>query len=145
MTTETSDPAIEAWSDRLQERLTEAGMEPTQAEAYRHAFELGLTRVISQTATRQELQDGLAEVERKIAELRREIAELRGEITELRVEMATKQELKDEIAQVRQEMRDLRNELQREMEIRSRHLLIAMSLGFGIITALLSAILAIVA
>ena len=63
MTTETTrDPVIEAWSDQLEAELVEAGMDQPQAHAYRQAFELGLTRVISQTATRQELQDGLAQV-----------------------------------------------------------------------------------
>lgn len=71
MTTETvPDPTIEAWSDRLEEDLVEAGMEQPQARAYRYAFELGLTRVISQTATRQELKDGLAALK---SDLRREM------------------------------------------------------------------------
>ncbi len=63
MTTETwPDHTIEAWSERLEEQLTDAGMVSQQARAYRLAFELGLTRLISQTATKQELKDGLADL-----------------------------------------------------------------------------------
>ncbi len=63
MTTETvRDPVIESWSDDLEEGLVETGMDQASARAYRQALELGLTRVISQTATRWELQDGLAQV-----------------------------------------------------------------------------------
>ncbi len=62
MTTETPpiDPIVDAWSDRLEDDLVEAGMAQAQARAYRYAFELGLTRVISQTATKQELKDAIA-------------------------------------------------------------------------------------
>ena len=71
MTTETwPDHTIGAWSDRLEEQLTDAGMVSQQARAYRLAFELGLTRLISQTATKQELKDGLADLR---DELRREM------------------------------------------------------------------------
>ena len=71
MTTETRpDHTIEAWSERLEEQLTDAGMVSQQARAYRLAFELGLTRLISQTATKQELKDGLADLR---DELRREM------------------------------------------------------------------------
>ncbi len=71
MTTETRpDHTVEAWSDRLEEQLTDAGMVSQQARAYRLAFELGLTRLISQTATKQELKDGLADLR---DELRREM------------------------------------------------------------------------
>ncbi len=68
MTTETPpiDPIIEAWSDRLEDDLVEAGLTQAQARVYRLAFELGLTRVISQTATRQELKDGLADLREEI-------------------------------------------------------------------------------
>ena len=63
MTTETApDPQIEAWSDRLEAELTEAGMEPTQARAYRRAFELGLARLISQVPTRHEFNAAVAEL-----------------------------------------------------------------------------------
>ena len=124
MTTETpADPTIEAWSDRLEEDLLESGMEQPQAKAYRLAFELGLTRVISQTATRKELRDGLAELRQEINQLRQE---LRQEINELRQELrnfATKQDL----AQLRGEMRFL------------------FLLFGGIMTGLLSALIAIVA
>ena len=80
--------------------VVEAGLTQAQARVYRLAFELGLTRVISQTATRQELNDGLA---------------------------MSRQDLQDAIAGLRGEMRFL-------------FLLVG-----GILTALLSAILAIVA
>ena len=58
MTTETPpaiDPTIEAWSDRLEEDLVQHGMEQAQAHAYRQAFELGLARIMSVVATKQEL------------------------------------------------------------------------------------------
>ena len=123
MTTETvPDPVIEAWSDRLEERLTEAGMEPAQAEAYRAAFELGLTRVISQTATRQELQDGLASLRQEMRDLE---AALRAEI--------------------RQSSADLRTELQREIDNLRREMRFLFLFFGGIITALLSALIALVA
>ena len=97
MTTETPpiDPVVEAWSDRLEDDLIEAGLTQAQARVYRLAFELGLTRVISQTATRQELNDGLA---------------------------MGRQELNDGLAMSRQELKDgladLRDEIRREMGIR---------------------------
>ncbi len=62
MTTQQADPTLDIWSERLEEDLAEAGMEEPQAKAYRLAFELGLTRVLSQTATKQELKDGLADL-----------------------------------------------------------------------------------
>ena len=71
MTTETvPDPVIEAWSDNLEEDLVAAGMEQPQAHAYRQAFELGMTRVLSVVATKQELRDGLADI---ADQLRREM------------------------------------------------------------------------
>ncbi len=114
MTTETApDPTIAAWSDRLEEDLLDAGMDKPQARAYRLAFELGLTRVISQTATRQELQDGLTA-------LRRELNDLR-------------QEFKADLA-------DLRADLRRELDIRFA-LLIAMQAGlFAVLGVILSKI-----
>ena len=141
MTTETApDPTVEAWSDNLEEELVEAGMEQAQAKAYRHAFELGLTRVISQTATRQELQDGLAELRQTMLDIERRLAQtatkqelldgldqLRQQIVDIQLNYATKQDLKDAIAGLRNEMRFL------------------LLVGFGIVTALLSAILAVVA
>ena len=83
MTTETwPDHTIEAWSDRLEEQLTDAGMVSQQARAYRLAFELGLTRLISQTATKQELKDGLADLR---DELRREM-EVRFDAMQLQLD-----------------------------------------------------------
>ncbi len=103
MTTETApDPTIEAWSDRLEEDLVTAGMDEPQAQAYRYAFELGLTRVISQTATRQELQDGLAANRQ---ELKDGLA-------------ANRQELKDGLAANRQELKDALADFRREMDRR---------------------------
>ncbi len=125
MTTETvRDPVIEAWSDHLEEGLVEAGMDEASAQAYRQAFELGLTRVISQTATRQELQDGLAQVRR---------------------------ELQDGLAQVRAEMREMRDQLQREMDLRfdemqKRFNLLTWTVGLGFVGmfGLMSAILGVI-
>ncbi len=117
MTTEatTRDPVIEAWSDDLEEGLVEAGMDEASAHAYRQAFELGLTRVISQTATRQELQDGLAQVRGEVRDLRGEMGDLRGEVNNLSREMG---DLRGEVNNLRGEMGDLRREtidLRREM------------------------------
>ena len=97
MTTETApDPIVHDWSNDLEEELVEVGMEPPQAKAFARAFELGLTRVMSVMATKQDL-------------------------------LLTKQDLQREIDRLRGEMRYL-------------------FLFFGgIMTALLSAILAIVA
>ena len=59
MTTETPpaipDPVIHDWSNNLEAELTEAGMEPPQAKAYARAFEIGMMRVMSVVATKQEL------------------------------------------------------------------------------------------
>ena len=105
MTTETPpvDPVAEAWSDRLEDDLVEAGMDQPQARADRYAFELGMHRLMSVVATKQESLQ-------------------------------------------------VKHDLQREMEIRFAEfdkrlkvMLWGMALGFGIMTALLSAILAIVA
>ncbi len=136
MTTETvRDPVIEAWSDDLEERLVDAGMDQASARAYRQAFELGLTRVISQTATRQELQDGLAQ-------LRAEMGKLGDQ---LRAEM---KEMGD---QLRAEMREMRDQLQREMDLRfgemQKRLNLftwTMGLGFAGMFGLMSAILGVI-
>lgn len=148
MTTETApDPTIEAWSDDLEEELVEAGMESSQARAYRRAFELGLTRVLSQTATKHELQDGLAmsrkDLQDGLAMSRKDLQEgLAQSRQELRDGLAqSRQELQDAVAQLRAEMRDMRKELQREMEIRGRYLILSMTVGFGILAGLMGAIL----
>ncbi len=131
MTTDTppADPTIEAWSDRLEEDLVEAGMETQQARAYRYAFELGLTRVISQTATRQELKDGLA---LSSQELKDGLADLRSQIRE----MATKQELRDNIADVRREISDLRDQLNARLDRMERRFLLWGGGVFGLLVAL---------
>ena len=78
MTTETApDPTVEAWSDNLEEELVEAGMEQAQAKAYRHAFELGMARVMSQFATKQELRQAILDLR---DDLRREMADLRDDL-----------------------------------------------------------------
>ena len=89
MATETPpDPTLDAWSERLEQQLAEAGMEQAQARAYRLAFELGLTRVISQTATRQELKDEIAAVREEIAAVRQDLKDgLRELKADLRSEM----------------------------------------------------------
>ena len=123
MTTETPpvDPVVEAWSDRLEDDLVDAGMDQPQARAYRYAFELGMHRLMSVVATKQEL-------------------------------LQVKHDLQREMDHLRQEMRDLRDDLRHEMNLRFAEfdkrlkvMLWGMALGFGIVTALLSAILAIVA
>ena len=133
MTTETApDPTIQAWSDNLEEELVEAGMEQPQAKAYRHAFELGLPRVISQTATRQELLDDLAELRRTMVEIQSQLAQT-----------ATKQDLRD--YGTKQDLMDARDALQREIAgLRSEMRFLVLFVG-GIVTALLSALIAIVA
>ena len=115
-------------------------METGQARAYRYAFELGLTRVISQTATREELKDGLAtgrqELNEGLAATRQELkdglAELRSQIRE----MASKQELKDNIADVRREIRDLRDELNARLDRMERRFLLWGGGVFGLLVAL---------
>ena len=66
MTTETTDtpadPIVAAWSDNLEAELIEAGMDQPEAHAYRQAFELGLTRIMSVVATKQDLKEGLADL-----------------------------------------------------------------------------------
>ncbi len=85
MTTETApDPTIEAWSDRLEGELIEAGMEPAQARAYQRAFELGMTRVLSVMATKQDLLLTKQDLQKSIDELR---SELQRDIDKLRSEM----------------------------------------------------------
>lgn len=119
MTTETApDPVIHDWSNDLEAELAEAGMEPPQAKAYARAFELGMNRVLSIMATKQELKDGLLLSRQEL--------------------LQTKQELQAAIA-------DVRDQLRREMGIRSKHLIIAMGVGFTILTGMMSAIIAIVA
>ncbi len=136
MTTEAMrDPVIEAWSDNLEEGLVDTGMDQASARAYRQAFELGLTRVISQTATRQELQDGLAQVRVELKEsaaqgrqeLQDGLAQVRLEMREgfaqLRVEMQdglaqVRVEIKEMGAQLRVEMQGIQDQLQREMDQR---------------------------
>ena len=133
MTTETApDPQIEAWSDRLEAELTEAGMEQAQARAYRRAFELGLTRVISQVATRKELQDGLAAVRQELQDglalSRKELQdglvlsrkELQDGLALSRRELqeglaAVRQELHAAVAQLRQETKDAAADVKREL------------------------------
>ena len=99
MTTETPpaipDPVIHDWSNDLEAELTESGMEPPQAKVFARAFELGMTRVLSAVATKQELFLTKQELQKAIDDLRQEF----------------KQDLRDGLDR-------LRNELQREMEIR---------------------------
>ncbi len=78
MTTETApDPIIHDWSNDLEDELVETGMEPPQAKAFARAFELGMMRVLSVMATKQELKE---EIERLRSELKDEIANLRREM-----------------------------------------------------------------
>ena len=102
MTTETPpaipDPVIHDWSNDLEDELVDAGMEPPQAKAYRHAFELGMTRVLSVVATKQELLLTKQDLQKAIDDLRGETHDIRD--------------------QLRQEMRDLGDQLRREMELR---------------------------
>ncbi len=129
MTTETvRDPVIEAWSDDLEEGLVEAGMDEASAHAYRQAFELGLTRVISQTATRQELQDGLAQVRAEMGELRREMQRLGDR---LRAEM---QGIQD---QLQREMDQRFGELQKRLNLMTWTIGLGFTGMFGLMTAIL--------
>ena len=84
MVTETPDTQLEVWSDNLEEELVEAGMEPEAAKAYRYAFELGLTRVMSRFPTRQEL---FAMRDEMRGEIREQAASMRRDIDNLRREM----------------------------------------------------------
>ncbi len=158
MVAEPADRQVDVWSEHLEEELIEAGMEPPQAKAYRRAFELGLTRVLSQTATKQELlltkqelQDSIdrlrADMHHELDRVHREIAQLRDdthrEIGQLRSEMAQlRAEMHHEIDQLRDEMGQLRDDLRREMGIRSGYIILTMTIGFGIMAGLMGAILA---
>ncbi|MXY86635.1 MAG: hypothetical protein F4205_04615 [Gemmatimonadetes bacterium] len=78
MTTETApDPIVRKWTDDLEEELVEAGMEAPQAKAYGRAFEVGMMRVMSVVATKDELLLAKQELRDSIAEsadqLRREM------------------------------------------------------------------------
>ena len=86
MTTDTppADPTIDAWSDRLEGELIEAGMEAGQARAYQRAFELGMNRVLSVMATKEELLLTKQELQKSIDDLR---SELQRDIDNLRREM----------------------------------------------------------
>ena len=79
MTTETPtiDPVVHDWSSDLEEELVEVGMEPPQARAFARAFELGLTRVVSVMATKQELLLMKQELKQ---DLQKSIDDLRGEM-----------------------------------------------------------------
>jgi len=83
------DPTVERWSDDLQEELVEVGMEQRQARAYRRAFELGLTRMLSVMATREEFFKVRDDLRQEIRDLRKELrAELRETVRDLREEIA---------------------------------------------------------
>ncbi len=83
------DPSVERWSDDLQEELVEVGMEQRQARAYRRAFELGLTRMLSVMATREEFFKVRDDLRQEIRDLRKELrAELRETVRDLREEIA---------------------------------------------------------
>lgn len=61
MTTETApDPVVHDWSNDLEAELAEAGMEPPQAKVFARAFELGMMRVMSVVATKQDLEKAIA-------------------------------------------------------------------------------------
>ena len=70
--------------------------------------------------------------------------------------LATKQDVEEGFQEVNeritdtenrhnQRMKELRDDLRREIALHSRYLLIAMSVGFGILTGLMAAIIALVA
>ena len=101
MTTETApDPIIHDWSNDLEQELVETGMEDPQAKVFARAFELGMMRVLSVMATKEELFQTKQELKQEfkdgIGNLR---SELKDEIANLR------SEVKDEIANLRREMR----------------------------------------
>lgn len=98
MTTEaTPDPIIAQWSESLEADLIEAGMEQAEAHAYRQSFELGLNRLMSAVATKQELKDGLAnlrdqlqrEMELRFVEVNRRFDETQVEFNRRFDEMQT--------------------------------------------------------
>ena len=104
MTTETpSDPTITIWSERLEADLVEAGMEERQARAFGRAFELGLTRVLSQRPTQQELLAVIAELREEIADARSGLAEQGKQLANQGQQMATNQDLNDAIAGLRRD------------------------------------------
>ncbi len=74
MTTETApDPIVHDWSNNLEEELLETGMDQPQARAFARAFEMGMTRVMSVVATKQDLLLTKQDLQREIDNLRREM------------------------------------------------------------------------
>ena len=73
MVTEPADPQIDYWADNLEEELVEAEMDPPQAKAFARAFQLGMSRVLSVMATKEELLLTKQELQRGLDQLRAEI------------------------------------------------------------------------
>lgn len=88
MTTEANpDPIIAQWSETLEAELTEAGMKQGEAHAYRQSFELGLNRLMSVVATKQEFRDGLTDLRDQLQrEMELRFAEVNRRFDETQVE-----------------------------------------------------------
>ena len=66
MTTETADALITDWSHRLEQNLTEAGLEPQQARAHRIAAERAIERAVS-SSTAEYAKIERARIERDLS------------------------------------------------------------------------------
>ena len=162
MTTETTetpaDPIAAAWSDNLEAELIEAGMEQPEAHAYRQAFELGLTRIMSVVATKQDLKEGLAdlrdelrhemelrsaEIDRRFEESQRAIDQRFGE-----TQQRTDQRFAEAQRRTDQQFADFEKLMMAkfdELDKRIRLLAAATGVGFAMVIGFLSAIVVLVA
>ena len=121
MVTEPADPQIDLWADTLEEELVEAEMDPAQAKAFARAFQLAMSRVMYQFATKADLimvRD----------DLRREIGALR-------------EEMQHEIGGLRAEIQREIDQLRADIDRRFRVLYWILGVGFGGMFALMAAIL----
>ncbi len=131
MVTEPADPQIDYWADNLEEELIEVGMEAPQAKAFARAFQLGMTRVLSQTATKADLTV-LATKEQ--LQMTRE--DLQRGLDQLR------EDLHRGLDQLRAEFHCDFDEFRADIDRRFRTLYWIMAIGFSGMFALMAAILA---
>ena len=158
MTTETTetpaDPIVAAWSDNLEAELIEAGMDKPEAHAYRQAFELGLTRLISVVATKQDLKEGLAdlrdelrhEMELRFAQVDRRFDDMQAHNDQRFAEIDRRfAEAQRRTDQQFAEFEKLMMAKFDDMDKRIRLLAAATGVGFAMVLGFLSAIVVLVA
>ena len=148
MTTETTpDPIIAQWSETLEAELTEAGMEQAEAHAYRQSFELGLNRLMTAVATKQELKDGLSDLRDQLQrEMELRFTEVNRRFDETQFEFNRR----FEEAQRRTDQRFAESEKLMmtkfdELDKRMRLLAAATGIGFALVIGFLSALVVLVA